>query len=40
MNDIDMWNDLESMDKRTKEYKQEFENYCNLYINNKKEVLK
>ena len=32
MNDIDLWNDLEQMDKRTKEYKQQFKKYVNKYI--------
>ena len=32
MNDIDLWNDLEQMDKRTKEYKQQFKEYVNKYI--------
>jgi len=31
-NDIDMWNDLEEMDKRTKEYKLLFECYRNRYM--------
>lgn len=32
MNDIDLWNDLENMDKRTKEYKILFKDYCGKYI--------
>jgi len=31
-NDIDLWNDLEEMDKRTKEYKKQFEKYRKKYI--------
>ncbi len=32
MNDVDWWNDLEKMDKRTKVYKQEFKAFCKCYI--------
>ena len=39
MNDIDLWNDLEEMDKRTKEYKKQFKEYCSKYIE-MKEVIK
>lgn len=32
MNDIDEWADLESMDKRTKEYRKQFKSYVERYI--------
>lgn len=32
MNDIDFWKDLEEMDKRTREYKEGFKEYCKKYI--------
>ena len=34
MNDIDIWNELEGMDKRTKEYKEKMKEYIKLYIEN------
>lgn len=37
MNDIDWYNGLEEMDKRTKEYKEEFKEYCKKYIEVKNE---
>ena len=32
MNDVDEWNELENMDKRTKEYKTQFKEYIKKYV--------
>jgi hypothetical protein len=31
-NDLDLWNDLEELDQRTKEYKQKLKEYSLKYI--------
>lgn len=38
MNDIQEWEELENMDKRTKEYKTKFKEYCFKYIDNGESV--
>jgi hypothetical protein len=32
MNDTDKWKELEKMDHRTKEYKNQLKEYCKLYV--------